>query len=137
MLSYLLDENISPVVYEQLVSRHPHIRVESVHRWQGGIWMGQADENLLRAARLDRLTLVLRAARLDRLTLVTYDLKTIPALLSEMAAEGEAHAGVLLVDDASLRNSDFGGLIRALLAHWQQWSEQEWENRIAFLTARS
>lgn len=125
MLSYLLDENISPVVFEQLVRRYSHIRVESVHRWQGGIWMGQTDENLL------------RAAWQAGLTLVTYDLKTIPALLSEMAAEGEVHAGVLFVDDASLRNSDFGGLIRALLAHWQQWSEEAWENRIAFLTAHS
>ncbi len=122
MLSYLLDENISPVVFEQIVRRSPYIRVESVHRWQG-VWMGQADEHLL------------RAAQLAGLTLVTYDLKTIPPLLSEMAAEGEAHAGVIFVDDASLQNSDFGGLIRALLAHWQQWSEEAWENRIAFLTA--
>ena len=123
MLAYLLDENISPVVAEQLGRSYPRIRVESVHRWQGGAWMGQADGSLL------------RAAWQERMTLVSYDLKTIPPLLSEMAAESEAHAGVIFVDDASIRNSDFGGLMRALLAHWQQWSSEKWENRIAFLSA--
>src|SRR5437762_228254 len=108
MLAYLLDENISPVVVEQLALNNPQITVQSVHRWRGGEFVGQADEGIL------------RAAFRERLTLVTYDLKTIPPLLVELASENEVHAGVLFIDDASLRSNDFGGLVKALLAHWQQ-----------------
>lgn len=123
MLAYLLDENISPVVAEQVVSKNPQIVVHSVHRWHGGKLVGQADEQ------------VLRAATEAQLTLVTYDLKTIPPLLGELAAESEAHAGVLFVDDSSIRGSDFGGLVAALLAHWERYHAEEWTNRVAFLTS--
>lgn len=122
-LAYLLDENISFVVAEQMVRKNPDIRVESVHRWQNGIFIGQTDDK------------VLRAATEASLTLVTYDLKTIPSLLTELAGDNEAHAGVVFVDDASIRNDDFGGQVTALLHHWQRHRDEEWANRIAFLTA--
>lgn len=121
MLAYLLDENISFAVAEQVARNNPQIRVESVHRWRGGAFVGQADGNLL------------RAATQEGLTLVTYDLKTIPPLLTEMAMEAEAHAGVILIDDSSIRNNDFGGLVAALLAHWNRYSSEEWSDRAAFL----
>lgn len=121
MLAYLLDENISFVVAEQLARKNPQITVQSVHRWHGGAFVGQEDGRLL------------RAATQEQLTLVTYDLKTIPLLLTEMAADGEAHTGVVFVDDASIRGNDFGGLVTALLAHWQRYAEEQWNNRVAFL----
>lgn len=121
MLAYLLDENISFAVAEQVTRNNPQIRVESVHRWHGGAFVGQADGNLL------------RAATQEGLTLVTYDLKTIPPLLTEMAMEAETHAGVILIDDSSIRNNDFGGLVAALLAHWQRYSSEAWSDRVAFL----
>ena len=121
MLSYLLDENISFVVAEQLAHKNPKIGVQSVYRWRNGAFRGQEDGH------------VLRAATAEGLTLVTYDLSTIPALLAEMAADGEAHAGVVFVDSASIRSSDFGGLVLALLAHWQRYSDEEWNNRVEFL----
>jgi hypothetical protein len=121
MLAYLLDEQISPVVAEQLQAKNPQLRVTSVHRWQSGAFVGQAD------------ALLLRAATKEGLTLVTYDLKTIPDLLAAFAAENEAHSGVLFVDDATLRSNDYGGLVRALLAHWQTYHSLDWNNRIAFL----
>lgn len=122
MLAYLLDEQISPVVAEQLQAKNARITVTSVHRWQGGAFVGQAD------------ALLLRAAAQEGLTLVTYDLKTIPNLLSEFAAENEMQSGVLFVDDATLRSNDYGGLVRALLAHWQQYQADDWTNRVAFLS---
>jgi uncharacterized protein DUF5615 len=121
MLAYLLDENISPVVAEQLAAKNPQMVVHSVHRWRGGEFIGQADGR------------VLKAATQARLTLVTYDLKTIPPLLSEWAADREAHAGILFVDDASIRSNDFGGLVKALLAHWQRYAAEDLINRVAFL----
>ena len=121
MLTYLLDENISFVVAEQIARKNPDIGVQSLHRWRGGALIGQEDRRLL------------RAAAQEGLTLVTYDLKTIPALLTEMAADGERHAGVVFVNSAAIRSNDFGGLVSALLAHWQRYSAEEWANRIAFL----
>ena len=123
MLAYLLDENVSPVVAEQMAMKNPAIEVQSVYRWLGGLLVGQMDKK------------VLRAATEAKLTLVTYDLKTIPLLLGEWASDNETHAGVVFVDDASIRNDDFGRLINALLAHWQRYHEDDWTNRIAFLTA--
>jgi len=117
----LLDENISWVVAEQIALKNPAIKSQSVHRWRGGEFIGQADSRLL------------RAASEEGLTLVTYDLRTIPLLLREMAADGEDHAGVLFVDDASIHNSNFGALVAALLAQWQRFGAEDWTNRIAFL----
>jgi len=122
MLAYLLDENISPVVAEQVASKNPQITVRSVYRWRGGEFVEQTDAR------------VLRAAVQEQLTLVTYDLKTIPPLLQEFAVDNEMHAGVLFVDDASIRGNDFGSLVKALLAHWQRYAGEEWSNRVAFLT---
>ncbi len=120
-LAYLLDENISPVVAIQLAAKNREITAVSVHRWRGGALVGPTDATVLRTAREE-----------DR-TLVTYDLKTIPDLLMELAADNEAHAGVLFVDSASIHSNDYGGLVRALLAHWHEYQAEDWTNRIAFL----
>ena len=121
MLSYLLDENISFVVAEQVSRKNPRIAVQSVFHWRDGAFVGQEDGPLL------------RAAMQDGLTLVTYDLRTIPPLLTELAADGEAHSVVIFVDALSIRSNDFGGLVTALLAHWERYGAEEWNNRIAFL----
>lgn len=121
MLTYLLDENISFVVADQITRKNPDVGVQSIRRWQGGAFIGQEDGRLL------------RAAAQEGLTLVTYDLKTIPPLLAEMAADGERHAGVVFVDHSAIRSNDFGGLVSALLAHWQRYAAEEWTDRIAFL----
>lgn len=121
MLAYLLDENISPSVADQARRHDAQIPIESVYRWQGGALIGQPD------------SFVLRAAARAPITLVTYDLRTIPRLLAELAAEGEDHAGVLFIDDATIRSNDYGHLVRALLAHWHKYRDEDWTNRIAFL----
>ena len=125
MLAYLLDANFSFVFAEQLLRKQPEMGVQGVYRWSGGAFVGQRD------------ALVLRAATEDGLCLVTYDLKTIPSLLAEMAADNEPHAGVLFADDSTIRNNDFGGQVNALLAHWNQYSFEIWTNRIAYLSAAS
>ncbi len=76
---------------------------------------------------------VLRAAAEDGLTLVTYDLRTIPPLLAEWAAAGQAHAGVVFVDQRSIRTSDVGGPVRAMAQFWDRERERDWQNRIVFL----
>ncbi len=123
MLALLLDEQISPVVAEQIAANHPRVPVQSIYRWREGALTAQDDE------------LVLRAAAADGLTLVTYDLKTIPPVLAEWGAAGMSHAGIVFVDDRTIRSSDFGGLIRALVHLWARDHPHDWQDRIVFLEA--
>jgi hypothetical protein len=123
MLAYLLDEQISPVVAEQLLRRCPGLRAEAVTRWQQGAYTGQPDERLL------------LAATEGGLTLVTYDLRTIPPSLAEWAASGLTHGGVILVDHHTIRPSDVGRLARALASLWNREHRHVWVDRIVFLEA--
>ena len=71
MLSFLLDEQISPEIAKQIAKKSPGIRIFSLHTWQNGYYLGFPDE------------IILQAAAVDNMTLVTYDQKTIPPLLVE------------------------------------------------------
>ena len=122
MLSFLLDEQISPKVAEQARFKRPGVPIETIYHWREGALCGQHDD------------LVLDAARQDGLTLVTYDLTSIPLLLAEWAASGISHAGVVLVDDRTIAPSDFGGLLRALVELWQAEKGARWEDRVLFLS---
>jgi hypothetical protein len=68
-----------------------------------------------------------------RLTLVTYDLATIPPVLVSLAASGESHAGVVLIDEQTIPTSDFGGLVRAIVALCSRAADWEWTDRVVFL----
>src|SRR5437868_2373685 len=119
-LSILTDEQISPRVAEQIVAHRADIHIESVHRWRDGDLMGAADEVLL------------RAAATDGLTLVTFDLATIPALLTALAQIGEHHSRVIFVDRRTVAQHDIGGLVRALIDEWDRTNGLDWTDRVAF-----
>src|SRR5437762_3240203 len=87
-------------------------------------------DDLLPRARDDHL---LRAAAEDDLTLVTYDRASIPPVLTEWGITGEEHAGVIFIDERTIPQSDLGGQVLALIAHWDQTHEWAWRNVIAFL----
>jgi len=120
-LRFLLDENISQVVADQVRRSGPEIVIESVHTWQEGTLEGQTDKALL------------MAAHDEHLTLVTYDLKTIPDLLIELYSEGRSHAGIVFVDNATIPNHDFGTLTRSLLSLWDRFHQLAWTDRVVFL----
>lgn len=71
MLSFLLDEQISPEVCKQINSKYPEISIFSIYHWRNGNFLGVSDEAIL------------HAAKLEQLTLITYDQKTIPPILVE------------------------------------------------------
>jgi len=79
--------------------------------------------------------IILRAAARTGLPLVTYDQITIPPLLVRLAEEGFSHGGVIFVDHNTIASNDFGGLVRALIAFWDDKHEFDWENRLDYLRA--
>jgi hypothetical protein len=123
VLRLLLDEHISPAVARELVARNPGLVAIAMRAWDGGSHLGDADPAIL------------AAARAEGLTLVTYDQRTIVPLLKAWAEQGTEHGGVLLVDTRTLVPSDIGGLVRALEGLRGMHGQEDWRDRVAFLTS--
>jgi hypothetical protein len=118
----LLDEHVSPAVARQLQAEG--LDAITIRDWLGGNYRGAADDQLL------------AVAAADQRVLVTFDLRTIPPLLKEWAEEGRQHAGVILVDEGTIRSDDIGGLVRALRALVKQSGGESWTDRVVFLRAK-
>jgi hypothetical protein len=125
MLSFLLDEHLSPDVVVLVKRSRPEIPVFALLGWEGGLWIGGSDEEIL------------RAASAEALTLVTYDQRTIPKLLHRWAEFQETHAGVIFVDERTIAPNDFSELARSLILFWDEHRDLDWSNRLAFLRRRS
>jgi hypothetical protein len=110
-------------VAAQIKTKRPEIRVESLRSWQGGAFVGVSDEVLL------------HAAAQSNLTLITYDQKTIPPILVGWAQIGRHHGGVIFTDHLTIAQSDIGGLVRAIIAHWDAANDWDWTDRIDYLRA--
>ena len=130
MLSLLTDEQISPVVARQVRALQPDVSIESIRDWQGGAFEGVADD------------LLLLAACEARLTLITYDQNTIPTVLLEWGGSGQGqagsqgykeHAGVIFVDNFTISQANIGGLVRAIIGHWDRTKDWDWTSRIDYL----
>ncbi len=120
-LSLLLDENISPEIFNQIKEKLPDIIIETIYIWREGIMKSQPDE------------VILDTISSERLTLVTYDQKTILPILMRWGYSGKFHAGVIFVDDRSISSKDYGGFIRAITEIWDLNNTDDWMNRVAFL----
>jgi hypothetical protein len=121
----LLDSHVPVALVEALARTCPSLDCVHLRDWQARRWLNAPDSDLL-----------LEAAR-EGWTLVTYDLRTIVPLLRRWAEAGQSHAGVILVDDASIPSYDVGGLAAALRALWQAQREVIWRDRVQFLTRRA
>lgn len=121
MLKLLLDEHISPVVAFGLRRSHRSLAVIGMVEWEDGEFLGQPDSACL------------QQAATQGLTLVTYDRRTIPALLKTWAEQGRKHGGVIFVDEKTITPSDTGGLVRALTTLCSKTSKWDWTNRVCFL----
>ena len=123
MLSLLLDEMMSSVIADGVQARRPEISIQSIYSWRDGTLLSQPDRAIL------------AAAAADGLTLVTFDVNTIMPLVAEWNAAGQTHAGVVFVDQWTIRPDDFGRLIRALEQLWDLAHHWDWTNLADFLRA--
>lgn len=121
MASFLLDENISPVVAEQILRKQPTARILSLHRWHHGVFLSVEDD------------IILQAAYQEQLTLVTFDLSTILPLLKVWGEEGRPHGGVIFIDDKSIAGNDYGALVKAIIRTWERMQDIDFTDGVLFL----
>ena len=124
MLHILTDEQIDPDVAVAARKRCRGIQITSLFDWLDGHFMGASDEELLR-----------EAAR-QAVTLLTFDLKTIPPLLRGWGERGIDHGGVIFVDNKRFAQNDISGISKALAELWELQGKLDWKNRCFFLTPR-
>ncbi|MBI4316951.1 MAG: DUF5615 family PIN-like protein [Chloroflexi bacterium] len=117
-MRFLLDSHLPRALAEGLI-RHDLDAVE-LSKWRGGDYRSALD------------ALVLRAAYLERRVLVSFDCRTIPPLLKELAEAGEHHTGVVFISSRTFRSDDVGGLLEALRRLAAQGGG-DWEDVIVFL----
>ncbi len=125
MLSFLLDEHVSPDVAVIVRRTRPEIPAFTLLDWQDGIWIGASDD------------VILRAGSAQALTLVTYDQRTIPRLLQRWAELKETHAGIVFVDERTIAPNDLPELARSLILLWDEHRNLDWSNHLAFLRRNS
>lgn len=115
----LLDGHMPLAVAKQL--RAEGHDVEALPEWQGGVYREKRDDEIL------------RAARVEERVFITYDRRTIPNTLTHWAETGEHHAGLVFVDDKTVRSSDVGGLLRSLRRLIDETGDESWQDRVEFL----
>jgi hypothetical protein len=121
-MKLLLDEHVSPAVAKIVRKISPDIEIVSIHHWRDGQFINQPDERIL------------RAAAIEGLVLVSFDVNTIPPVISEFANSGESHAGVIFVSIRTFAQNDVKGLARALVELVSRHGGDSWANRVDFLT---
>lgn len=122
MLQLLLDEQISHKVAAQIKQRDSAISILSITHWHNGRYRGISDYDLL----------VL--AYQQKLTLVTYDLATFTPLLKDWTEQAKNHCGVIFIDQKTIPQNDIGGLTKSLIQLYKAQSNQDWQNRIVYLS---
>lgn len=115
----LLDAHVSPAVARAL--QLDGIDAVALRDWLDGAFRAAADDDLLAAA-LE-----------DGRVLVSFDCRTLPPLLRELAETGQHHAGVILVDERTLRPNDIGELQRALRRLIECSGAADWQDVAVFL----
>jgi hypothetical protein len=123
-LKLLLDEHIWPGVAELVKRQMPATEITSIHRYNHGCLINTTDDEIL------------AEAQRGGWTLVTFDLNTIPRLLSEKAMANEEHGGVIFVSSKSFAQNDHSGLAQALSVVARSESAADWTNRIMFLSRK-
>ena len=121
MLKFLLDAHISLEVSTQLQKKNASIAIHTLQKWEKGRYLQVSDE------------IILGVASRHSLTLVTYDLRTIPALIKTFPLQKRDHAGVIFVDNKTIKSNDIGKLIKALDNLWNRKHRNDWTNRTLFL----
>ncbi len=115
----LLDAHFSTAVSRPL--RTSGIDVFTLDEWHGGVYRHSSDEEIL------------TVASAEGRTLVTYDIRIRSEILEVWAVHGRSHAGVVFVNARTIRQGDYGGLIRGLRVLVAERGDEHWRDQVAYL----
>ena len=116
----ILDEHVSLAVKRGL--QRGGIDVVAVADWREGTIRSSKDHPIL------------LAAASEQRVLVTFDLKTLMTLARALADAGQHHAGIIFIDDKTFRQDDIGGIVRAVQQVVAESGDDDWQNRVEFLS---
>src|SRR5436309_14087821 len=125
MLCLLLDEHIFPRLVRQFLAKCSADKIVSILEWEDGQLTGTPNDVLL------------THAHAHGLMLVTYDQSTITPLLMSWGEQGIPHGGVTLIDERTISQDDFGGILKALIQLWEKEKNADWASRVIYLTRAS
>lgn len=120
MARILLDEHLSgPVIGKALADEGHDVRDVG----SDALLAGAADDVLF------------EVAATEERVVVTANIRDFVPLASRYISGGQDHAGLILIP-ASIRNEDFGALVNGLRNLLEGTSQQEWVNRVHWLSKR-
>lgn len=117
----LLDENCPERLARMLRREEQAISVTRIQQWREGGFTGRPDAEIL-------------AAAAEGLTLFTFDVSTIPAVLTEMAVAGQSHGGVVFASCKRTPHRDYASFAHALARLWHAEKDASWTDRVVFLS---
>ncbi|MGZ8939214.1 MAG: DUF5615 family PIN-like protein [Limisphaerales bacterium] len=121
-MTLLLDCHIPKATLKALRLKAPFLQVEHLADWRAGAFLRASDEDIL------------TACHEEGRTFVTFDLRTIPDLLREWAAEDRPHSGLIFVDDKTFRPNS-PAFASALAALASEYRSTGMSNVVRFLRA--
>lgn len=120
MVRVLLDEHLSgPVIGKALAGEGHDVRDVG----SDSMLAGAADDYLF------------EVAAAEQRLMVTANVRDFIPLASRYGSGGQDHAGLILIP-ASIRNEDFAALVGGLRNLLEGTSQQEWVNRVHWLSKR-
>ena len=121
MASYILDENISPVVAVQVSQKAPDVVIFSISHWHNGEYLNTDG------------AVILQQAFDENLTLITFDLSTIRPLLKAWSEDGRSHGGVIFIDDKTIASNNHGKIVKSIIQVSEQLKRSDFINGVMFL----
>ena len=120
-MNLLFDCHIAKATLGALRKLAPDIQVEHLAGWRSGAFLRASDADIL------------AACQEEHRTFVTFDQKTIPDLLRQLAAEDRPHSGVIFGDDKTLKPDNPSAVAVSLAALAKEIGNADTSNMIRFL----
>jgi predicted nuclease of predicted toxin-antitoxin system len=118
-VTLLLDEHMDLKLADIL--RRRGLEAVSMQDWLGGRYVGHPDDEIL------------KTAAGEGLTLISYDVHSIPDVLQGLAEERIDHSGVILVSERTVKQNALSALARAIENLVSELGDVDWRNRALFL----
>ena len=119
-LKLLLDENISPKVFEIATNLRSDINITTIHLWHNQKYINSPDRDIL------------LAAHEEGYTLVTYDKQILSELYLWFQKE-VPFSGIIFIDGKTVQNNNFLKIAELLILYWDKYKNENFFMRMDYL----